>query len=122
MRRLYLALSLALLALGVLHTVVALRRLWPLAASGVWFLAGGTAILLTAALNLLNRAYGRAAHGIRATTAAANLVMFVSSVLGGIATHAKPVQLVLVLTVTGGLFVLSLFEASLMRSAESSRP
>lgn len=122
MRRLYLALSLALLALGVLHTVVALRRLWPLTASGVWFLAGGTAILLTAALNLLNRAYGGAAPGIRATTVAANLVMFVSSILGGIATHATAVQLVLVLTVTGGLSVLSLFEASLVRSGESSRP
>ncbi len=107
MKRIYLILTLGLLALGAVHTLVALRRLWPLSPPGVWFLAGGTAMLLTAALNLLNRAYGRtAAPGIRPTTVGANLVMFFSSILGGVATHAPPLQLVLVLTLTGGLSLL----------------
>jgi hypothetical protein len=106
--RLYLVLTLALLTLGGIHTLVALQRLWPLSAYGVWFLSGGVAMLLTAALNFLNRAYGRAAApGIRPTTVGANLLMFSSAILGGLATHASPLQLVFVLTLTGGLTVLS---------------
>ena len=114
MKRLYLFLALTLLTLGAVHTVVALRRLWPLSPSGVWFLSGGTAMLLTAALNLLNRSYGRTAGiGMRFTTVGANLVMLVSCILGGIATNATPLQFVLVLGVTGGLSLLSLFKQAL---------
>ena len=114
MKRLYLVLALALLALGAVHTLVALRRLWPLSAPGVWFLTGGTVMLLTAALNLLNRSYGRtAAPGFRPTTVGANLVMLFSSILGGLATHATPLQFVLVLSVTGGLSLLSFFRRAL---------
>lgn len=114
MKRIYLFLALALLALGAVHTLVALRRLWPLSSSGVWFLSGGTTMLLTAALNLLNRSYGRTAGiGIRLTTVGANVVMVLSSILGGIATHATPLQFVLVLGVTGGLSLLSPFKQAL---------
>lgn len=113
MKRLYLFLALALLALGAVHTLVALRRLWPLSPTGVWFLSGGTAMLLTAALNLLNRSYGRTAIGLRLAAFGANLVMLLSAILGGIATHATPVQFVLVLAVTGGLSLLSLFKRAL---------
>jgi glucose uptake protein GlcU len=106
--RLYLILTLGLLTLGAVHTLVALQRLWPLSAYGVWFLSGGITMLLTAALNFLNRAYGRtAAPGIRPTAVGANLLMFSSSILGGLATHATRLQLVVVLALTGGLTLLS---------------
>jgi hypothetical protein len=109
-----LVLTLGLLTLGAVHTFAALLRLWPLSAYGVWFLTGGIAMLLTAALNFLNRTYGRtAAPGIRLATVGANLLMFSSSILGGLATHAKPLQLVLVLALTGGLSLLSFFRRAL---------
>jgi glucose uptake protein GlcU len=126
-RRLYLVLSLALLALGAVHTVTALRRLWPfsagfLTAPAVWFLAGGTAILLAAALNLLNWKYGAgAARGIRPTAVAANLVTFASAILGGVATHATVPQMAVVLSLTGGLTLLSGFESALRAVSPVSR-
>lgn len=114
MKRLYLVLALALLALGAVHTIVALGRLSPLSPSRVWFLCGGTVMLVTGALNVLNRSYGRTAGmGMRLTTVAANLVMLSSSILGGIATHATPLQFCLVVAVTGGLSLLSLSRRAL---------
>ncbi len=114
MRRLYLILALALLALGAVHTVVALRRLWPLSPAGVWFFSGGTVMLVTAALNLLNRSYGRVAGiGMRLTTVGANVVMLLSAILGGVATRATPLQFVLVLAITSGLSLLSLSKRAL---------
>ncbi len=114
MARLYLVLTLALGALGAVHILAALLRLWPLSANGVWFLSGGIAILLAATMNFLNRAYGRAAApGIRPATVSANLLTFSSAILGGVATRATPIQLVLVLALTGALTLLSFTKSAL---------
>lgn len=78
--RTYGVLGWGIIALGVLHMASTPRTV---TASALWFFSGGIAMVLTGAINLLNRAYGRNAPGLRWFCVAANAVMTVFTVMTG---------------------------------------
>jgi hypothetical protein len=96
MRILYLVLAVLIILLGVVHVAATFMLFDGLTGRAVWFASGGVAIVLTGLLNLLNRAYGAAARGVRWTAIGANAVMTVFAALAGRAGAASGVQLVLI--------------------------
>jgi hypothetical protein len=108
----YLVLSVAIIALGVVH-IAATPHFFPhLTAGAVWFASGGLALVLTGALNLLNRAYGELAFGLRLVCVTTNIIMTCFSLLAGYASRASAAQFVLVIGVMVGASLLSLFRAA----------
>jgi len=53
--------SWGIVALGALHMVATAHLFMTLTQSALWFLSGGLVMVLTGALNFLNRAYGGSA-------------------------------------------------------------
>jgi hypothetical protein len=104
----YAVLAWLLGALALLHMATTWRLQTATAATRVWFFGAGLAMAEVAALNLLNRRYGRTAVGLRWTTRAFNLVMLINAVVGGIVTGASAGEMVFVLGMLGALLVLSL--------------
>jgi hypothetical protein len=107
MRRAYVVLSLGIIALGVVHIAATPRFFTDLTSAAVWFASGGLAMMLTGALNLLRRAYGHVAPGLRLVCLAANVAMTGFALLAGYAGRASVVELALVLGLVGGATVLS---------------
>jgi hypothetical protein len=64
--------------------------------AAVWFFSGGVTLVLTGAINLLNRSYGAAAPGLRRVCIATTAGMTVFSFVSGWATHARGPLLVTV--------------------------
>ena len=112
MRRAYLVLSLGIIALGAVHIAATPRYFPELSAAAVWFASGGLAMILTGALNLLRRAYGALAPGLRAVCVGANVAMAGFALLAGYASRATALELALVLGLLGGTTVLSLLPAA----------
>ena len=96
MRTLYLVLAVLIILLGVVHVSATFMLFDALTGRAVWFASGGVAIVLTGLINLLNRAYGAAARGVRWTAIGANAAMTVFAVLAGRAGAASGAQLVLI--------------------------
>ena len=96
MRRLYLVLAVLIILLGLVHIAATFGIFDALNSRAIWFASGGVAIVLTGVLNLLNRAYGAAAPGLRWSTVGATAVMTVFAALAGIAGAASGVQLVVI--------------------------
>ncbi len=65
MKRTYGALAYALIAPGIVHMAATPMPFAALNGSAFWFFNGGIVLLLTGAINLLNRAYGAIAPGVR---------------------------------------------------------
>jgi hypothetical protein len=107
-RLLYKVESWALAGLGVLHMGATFRFFNALTSQALWFFCGGVLMVLTAALNLVNRTYGSNARGLRIVSAAANLVITAIAVASGIVSHAGPIEWVVVLGIVVPLTVLSL--------------
>jgi hypothetical protein len=82
MSRLYAFLGWGIVALGGLHMIATLRLAASSPAFRVWFFGSGLAIALGGALNLLNRAYGRTAPGLRIVCWIANILL---TLLGAVA-------------------------------------
>ena len=84
---LYSVLGWGIVALGVVHMMSTFRLFGSLTGAAIWFFTGGIAMVLTGALNLLNRSYGAAAPGLRWFCVATNVTMtalaFVSGRVGG---------------------------------------
>jgi hypothetical protein len=104
-RKLYGVLAWVLATFGALHCFAAFRIYSALTMSALWFFSGGLLIILGATLNLLNRAYGAAAPGLRIATGISNVVIAAVATTGGILSHTSLAQLVVVLalfvTITG---------------------
>jgi hypothetical protein len=96
MRRLYLVLACLVILLGLVHFAATFGTFDAFTDRAVWFASGGLAILLTGILNVLNRAYGAAAPGLRWATFGANAVMTLFAALAGIAGGASDAQLVVI--------------------------
>jgi hypothetical protein len=94
MRAFYLVLGVLVILLGLVHLAAAFALFDALNSRAIWFASGGIAIVLTGLLNLLSRAYGAAAPGLRWSTVGANVVMTVFAALAGIAGAASGGQLV----------------------------
>src|SRR5437016_13611996 len=116
MRHAYFVLSLAIIALGAIHIAVTPRFFAHLTGAAVWFASGGLAIILTGALNLLRRAYGEIALGLRWVCAIAKIVIMSFALLAGYASHASAVQFILFLGMLGGATMCSLLPAAQKRT------
>ena len=96
MSRLYLVLAVLVILLGVVHVSATAALFDALNSRAIWFAGGGLAIILTGVLNLLNRAYGAAARGVRWAAVGANAAMTVFSALAGVAGAASGAELVVI--------------------------
>ena len=77
----------------------------------VWFFGSGLAIALVGALNLLHRAYGESAIGLRVVCRSANILLLLFAAVAGTLTGASLAQQVLLLFVVGGAAILSCLPA-----------
>jgi hypothetical protein len=112
MRRVYFGLGVGIIVLGVVHIAATLRYFSQLTTAAVWFASGGLAIMLTGALNLLRRAYGEMAPGVRFVCVAANAAMTVFAGLAGYAGRASFAEFAVVLGVLGGATLCSVIPAA----------
>ena len=96
MRSFYLVLAVLVILLGLVHLAATFGLFDALNSRAIWFASGGVAIVLTGLLNLLNRAYGADAPGLRWSAVGANAVMTVFAALAGIAGAASGAQLVFI--------------------------
>lgn len=108
MHRAYFVLSLGIIALGVGHVAATPHYFAQLTSGAVWFASGGLAMILTGALNLLRRAYGATAPGLRLVCVAANGLMTGFALLAGYAGGASAAQFALVLVLIGGATLFSM--------------
>ena len=120
MRFLYAFISWGIVALGFVHMLATLYLFKTLTSAALWFFSGGIALALTGALNLLHRAYGPVAPGVRKVCIATNIFMLAFGIISGVVSGANIVQLVLVLGLMGGATALSLSRGALDRSADST--
>lgn len=112
MRRAYLVLSLGIIALGAVHIAATPRYFTRLTGAAVWFASGGLAMALTGALNLLRRAYGEAAPGVRRVCVGANVAMTCFAILAAYASGASVAEFALVLGLVGGATLCSVIPAA----------
>lgn len=117
MRHVYFVLSLVIMLLGAIHITATPRFFSHLTGAAVWFASGGLAMILTGALNLLRRAYGEMALGLRLVCVMTNVVMAGFALLAGYATNASPLQFVLVLGLLGGATIFSLLPTAQRRAS-----
>jgi hypothetical protein len=73
----------------------------------LWFFGSGMAMALVGALNLLHRAYGHSAAGVRIVCWTANILLTVFALAAGTLTHASITEYVLIVTLIGGALILS---------------
>lgn len=105
--RLYAFVGWAIVALGGLHMLVTFRLSSSTPAFRVWFFGSGLAMALVGAMNLLHRAYGRSAVGLRIVCWIANILLTLFAVAAGALTGASIGEYVLVLGLVGGALILS---------------
>ena len=108
MRALYLILALFMILLGLVHIAATFVLFDSLTIRALWFASGGVAIVQTGLLNLLNRAYGASARGLRWATFGANAVMTVFAMLAGTAGAASGAQLVVIVGLMAAATLVSL--------------
>src|SRR5438128_7432490 len=84
------------------HILATLRLHHTLNSSSLWFFTGGIALALTGTLNLLHRAYGRIAPGLRRVCIGTNILMTIFAVLSGVVADASIAGFTLVLGLIGG--------------------
>jgi hypothetical protein len=106
-RRAYGILPWGIIALGMLHMAATPSRFETLTPSAFWFFGGGFPLLFTGALNLLNRAYGAMAPGLRWVCRATNVAILAFASVGGLVTGASAAELAVVLGLMGTLTILS---------------
>ena len=108
MRALYLILALLMILLGLVHIAATFALFDALTSRAIWFASGGVAIVLTGVLNLLNRAYGASARGVRWAAFGANAVMTVFAMLAGTAGAASGAQLIVIVSLMAAATLVSL--------------
>jgi hypothetical protein len=107
MRWIYVAACGALGLLGAVH-VAATPQFFPaLTPSALWFAAGGLWMILVAALNFLNRSYGKAAPGLRTVCVISNAVLTGFAIIQGLVGHAGIGQWSVVLSILIPMLLLS---------------
>src|SRR3990172_2971942 len=94
---LYNTLSWGIVLLGTIHMLTTAVLTGSSAAGRVWFFGAGIAMVLTGALNLLNRVYGAGAVGVLWVCIGSNVLMSCFAVVAGVSTNAGPAQFIVVL-------------------------
>ena len=103
----YRAFGWGMIAFGLLHVAATGRYFGALTQDALWFASAGLLIVLTGALNLVNRAYGRTTPGLRRLTVATNFGVTAFGILTGAVGHASVVEFVVVGALFGGACLLS---------------
>ena len=93
MRVTYAILGWGIIALGIVHMAATPRTL---TMPSLWFFSGGMVMLLTGALNVLNRRYGRIAPGVRWFCAASTAALTIFSLVAGLVSRASALELVII--------------------------
>ena len=106
-RRIYGILPWGLIGLGVLHASATFRFYHAPSSAALWFFNGGLLMILGGAVNLLNRAYGALAPGVRWVCRATNVALLGVSAAMAIVTHPGLWSTMFVLGLVGGLLLLS---------------
>jgi hypothetical protein len=110
--RLYAFVGWAIVVLGGLHMLATIRLSASTPAFRVWFFGSGIAMALVGALNLLQRAYGPAAPGLRVVCRIANVFLTLFAVVAGALTGASLVEYLVILGLLGGASILSFVPTS----------
>ena len=113
--RLYAFFGWAIVALGGLHMLATIRLSASPPAFRIWFFGSGLAMALGGALNLLNRAYGRTALGLRIVCWIANTLLLLFAAVAGVVTEASVPENILIMGLLNGVFISSLSSSSLNR-------
>ena len=108
LNRLYAFIGWAIVALGGLHMLATLRLSAAPPLFRLWFFGSGIAMALVGVLNLLHRAYGHAATGLRIACWIANILLTLFALAAGALTHAGMAEYVLIVSLVGGASLLSL--------------
>jgi hypothetical protein len=119
--RLYAFFGWGIVALGALHMVATIRLSASTPAFRVWFFGSGLAIALGGALNLLNRAYGRSAPGLRIVCWIANIFLTLLGAVAGAVTGASVAEYILIMSLLVGASILSLSRSSLNAPADAEK-
>ncbi len=81
--RVYATIAWVIVAIGLLHMATTFRLATSSPSTRVWFFGSGLATALVGALNLLHRAYGSSALGLRVVCRSANLLLFLFAFVAG---------------------------------------
>lgn len=117
--RLYAFNSWAIVALGGLHMLTTIRLSASTPAFRVWFFGAGLAMALAGALNLLHRAYGHSAAGLRMVCRIANVLLTLFAAVAGALTGAGMAEYVVIVGLVGGALILSFLRSAIHRPHES---
>lgn len=120
MRVAYGILPWGMVAFGVLHMGFTWTRYESLSPAAIWFFSAGLPLAIAGLLNLTNRAYGASAPGLRWLCRGTNLGLLVLCTIAGIVTHGTPAEMVVGLSVIGGVTVLSCLPSALAHRASIS--
>ena len=116
MRLAYGILPWAMIGLGALHMAAAFGRYDTATEPAFWFFNGGIPLVLAGAVNLLNRAYGSVAPGLRRFCVAANVAMTAVTLAGGVITNAGAAGLAIVGGVMAAITILSGMRSAITRT------
>jgi len=119
MNRLYAFIGWAIVALGALHMLTTIRLSASSPTFRVWFFGSGIAMALVGAVNLLHRAYGPAAPGLRVVCRIANVFLTLFAVVAGALSRASLVEYLVILGLLGGASILSFVPSSCRTPADA---
>lgn len=105
--RLYAFVGWAIVALGGLHMLTTFRLAASTPAFRVWFFGAGLAMAFAGALNLLHRAYGSSAAGLRIVCRTANVLLTLFATVAGAVTGAGRVEYFMIVSLVGAALILS---------------
>lgn len=109
LKRLYIALSAAVLILGVVHMLFTLRLESTSPAGKIWFFGAGIAMAQTGLFNMLNARYGRDARGLYIVTVLTNFAMTAFAFIAGRLTGGTTAEVVVIVGVLAATTFLSIF-------------
>jgi hypothetical protein len=118
LNRFYAVVSWGIVALGALHMITTLRLSASSATFRLWFFGSGIAMALVGALNLLHRAYGRFAFGVRVVCWAANVLLTAFAFAAGAVTHPSVAEYILIMSLVGAALLLSFLPLAVVDDAK----
>lgn len=83
--------------------------------AALWFFNGGIVLVITGALNLINRSSGAGVAALRWFCRAVNVVMLAFTTLSGIVSGAGPGSLIVVVGIMGAITALSFIDSAYSR-------
>jgi len=103
----YAAVSWGIVVLGSLHMLSTLRLLNSTPVFQLWFFGAGMAMAFVGALNLLHRAYGSSALGLRVVCSGANILLLCFAVVAGWLTSSSWLERAVIVALVGSATILS---------------